>query len=121
MLICNVLLATKDKIAADKISGLVRCQSSRMEGHGLMNMLDSFEQKWFNTPNCEAIYLPRNKTIIFWNTRSTAGGSSCKVPSLRRSRPFGIASYGSLPVLWQKGLILALAKDLLVKTGEDLS
>lgn len=70
MLIYNLLLAIKKKITADKIRELVRCQSSRMEGHGLMNILDSFEQNWFNTPNCEAIYLSRNKTITFWHTSS---------------------------------------------------
>lgn len=69
MLIYNLLLAIKKK-TADKIRELVRCQSSGMEGHGLMNILDSFEQNWFNTPNCEAIYLSRNKTITFWHTSS---------------------------------------------------
>lgn len=38
-----------------------------MERHGLMNIQDSSEQNWFNTLNCEAIYLFRSKTI-FWHT-----------------------------------------------------
>lgn len=69
MLICNLLLATNEKIT-DEINGVVTCQSSRVEWHGLMNRLDSFEQTWINTPSCEAIYLTGNETIIFWHPSS---------------------------------------------------
>lgn len=82
----------------------------------MMNLLDSFEQNWFNTPSCEAIYLTGNETIIFWHTSSIYSWNLIlQSVFLRKEQSFLYSQLRNLPVLWQKGLISALAKGLMVK------
>jgi len=120
MLICNLLLATnKKKITAGKISGLVRCQSSGIEGHGLMNILDSFQRSWFSTHNSEAICLCRNKFIVFWHTSSVySRGLILQSACLRKEQSFLYSQLRKTSSVVARRADTSLCKGLLVKTGE---